>query len=137
VQPNDRQPAGRDAKGVGDRVEEVVVDVLTLELDLEVVVVVIVELDLAAVVVVVVVLGLVTDGVVTVGLGLEVVVLVDDEAEDEDEVVGVMARKMLILFAPPHATPISPVHLESQPLVAGTTLAVFPHQHSCPYSTPA
>lgn len=71
----------------------------------------------------------------------------DEELEDEDEdeegaaevVVPACAsfRKILILYPPPQIVPGSPPHLEVHPSLAGTKLAADPHQHSCPYSTPA
>jgi hypothetical protein len=110
VQPKACQPAGKETLGEG------------AALELEVVVEEVVD-------------GL----IVVVGAGVleEEEVVVAEEAEVEVEVTKASFLKMLILYPPPQTVPGSPPHLEVQPSVAGIKFACEPHQHSCPYSTPA
>jgi len=107
VHPSDFQPAGRETEGEGAADE---VDVRTA----------------------------VDDGVV-VGPAEVVGVVEGAEDGDDEEEAGTRASfwKMLILYPPPQTVDGSPPHLDVHPSLAGIKLALDPHQHSIPYSTPA
>jgi len=139
---------------VGSAWAEVEVDELVRRVVVDLVVVVLVVVDR------VVVVDVVVDDLVVV----ELVVAVDDVEDDCVEVVlgvvatttgvamdvvvgervagpGVVATaidsKILILYFPPQITFESPPHLASHPVDASVKSAVFPHQHSKPFSKPA